>query len=74
MRLLPRPRVLAAAAILIVLHLLMWWRVVAENIQYDAGDVSWWLVAFLVLPIAATVLLVGDFIRILMILKRKGRQ
>ena len=63
MHLVPSRRTLLVAGVLIVLHALMWWRVVSYNVQYDAGDITWWLVAFWILPIAAAILLIVSVLR-----------
>jgi hypothetical protein len=44
-------------------HLLAWGWVVWSDIQYDSGNVLWWLVAFLVLPAVALIALVLSFLR-----------
>ena len=43
-------------------HLLAWGWVVWSDIQYDSGNVLWWLVAFRVLPAAALIALVLSFL------------
>ncbi len=56
-------RAWAAAFALLGLHFLSWWWVSSQNVQYDSGNILWWLVAFLVFPAAAALALLFSVVR-----------
>jgi hypothetical protein len=59
-------RAAIAAATLVVLHLIATGYVLATDMAYDQGDTMgllWWLVAFWVLPVIASVVVVVSLFR-----------
>lgn len=56
-------RAWVASLALLSLHFLSWWWVSSQNIQYDSGNILWWLVAFLVFPAASVVVILFSVVR-----------
>jgi hypothetical protein len=56
-------RAWAGALVLIGLHFLSWWWVASENIQYDSRNILWWLVAFLIFPTLAGIVILFSIVR-----------
>jgi len=59
------PRSLAIAASLIIVHLVLWAYVISQEIQYDQNDLEgilWWIVAFLILPAIAVIVVAISFV------------
>jgi hypothetical protein len=56
-------RVWAVALALIGLHFLSRWWVASHNIEYDSGNILWWLVAFKIFPAVAVIVMLFSVVR-----------
>ena len=72
----PRPvisrRAFVSAVSLVAAHFLAWQWVVLQNIQYDSGNILWWVVAFFILPAVALTCVLVSLARGLLGLRDSG--
>ena len=65
---------MATALLLAAGHFLAWAWVSWQNVQYDSGNILWWMVAFLVLPAAALVCILTSAARGALGLRKNGER